>query len=223
MSPIIIWSGIEKYSHNTNYNANNKENAVHEDYIYLNDSEKIVCTIKWPENRNNFPADMAFVIYSIVVSFLIPFIIISVFYVKIVNFLSERAKFRKIAHINASNDIHRKVTTLVLTLVGVYLICFTPFWINQIILIAYFTVTKSEYQSEYFYQISARLSSIFQIIICLNSAINPFLYAFLSEKFREEFKKNFNNLGPKFSLIDQRKNTRAFSLKNSTLIEIDQL
>ena len=184
--PVVILSGVVKnFKNNTNYLEFNFTESS------MNYSTKSVCTIEWPENKH-FPSDLLYVIYSIIFSFLIPFIIISVFYVKIIKFLKSRVEFRRSANVSNSGDINRKVTILVLSIISVYLLCFTPFWINQIVLVTYFTVSSN--QSQYFYNISSFLSSMFQILISLNSALNPFLYAFISEKFREEFKNSFSFL-----------------------------
>ena len=156
MSPVLVLSGVVTY--NARFQGIN--------------STKSVCTIEWPENKH-FPSDLLYVIYSIIFSFLIPFIIISVFYVKIIKFLKSRVEFRRSANVSNSGDINRKVTIIVLSIISVYLLCFTPFWINQIVLVTYFTVSSN--QSQYFYYISSILSSLFQILISLNSALNPFL------------------------------------------------
>ena len=204
MSPVIILSGVVT-------NLDNMTNYLDFNFTEpsMNYSTISVCTIEWPKNKH-FPSDLLYVIYSIIFSFLIPFIIISVFYIKIIKFLKSRVEFRRSANVSNSGDINRKVTILVLSLISVYLLCFTPFWINQIVLVTYFTVSSN--QSQYFYNISSFLSSMFQILISLNSALNPFLYAFISEKFREEFKNSF-------SFILQKLNYRC--VKNIVKEEIE--
>jgi hypothetical protein len=174
MSPVVVLAEI--VTHNTSFHG-------------MNDTSVSFCTIEWPENKY-FPSDILYVIYSILFSFLIPFFIISIFYVKILNTLKTRIEFRRTAHVFNSDDINRKVTILVLSIISVYLLCFSPFWINQIVLVTYYTVSKKP--SQYFFYISSILSSIFQILISLNSALNPFLYAFINEKFRDEFRKTFH-------------------------------
>jgi hypothetical protein len=79
---------------------------------------------------------------------------------------------------------HRKVTRLVLTVVTVYVLCWLPYWISQVSLI--FTPPKAS-QSPY-------IVAIFLLAGCLgysNSAVNPILYAFLSDNFKKSFMKVF--------------------------------
>lgn len=77
---------------------------------------------------------------------------------------------------------HRKVTRLVLTVVTVYVLCWLPYWVSQVSLI--FTPPKAS-QSPY-------IVAIFLLAGCLgysNSAVNPILYAFLSDNFKKSFMK----------------------------------
>jgi hypothetical protein len=205
MSPVVVLAEIE--THNTSFHG-------------MNDTSVSFCTIEWPENKY-FPSDILYVIYSILFSFLIPFFIISIFYVKILKFLKTRIEFRRTAHVFNSDEINRKVNILVLSIISVYLLCFSPFWINQIVLVTYYTVSKKP--SQYFFYISSILSSIFQILISLNSALNPFLYAFISQKFREEFQRTFRLIIFKFNFqrtVDlRRRNYTTDCLVKSTLFE----
>lgn len=77
---------------------------------------------------------------------------------------------------------HRKVTKLVLTVITVYVLCWLPYWITQVALI--FTPPK-QCQSKI-------VITIFLLAGCLsysNSAMNPILYAFLSDNFKKSFLK----------------------------------
>lgn len=77
---------------------------------------------------------------------------------------------------------HRKVTKLVLTVITVYVLCWLPYWITQVALI--FTPPK-QCQSNI-------VITIFLLAGCLsysNSAMNPILYAFLSDNFKKSFLK----------------------------------
>jgi len=70
---------------------------------------------------------------------------------------------------------------MVLTVITVYVICWLPYWLFQLILL------HVENPSD-------ALKSLFQIITVLsyaNSACNPILYAFLSENFRKTFARAF--------------------------------
>ena len=169
-SPYVYLSGLEIYQNETN----------------ITDSyERKTCTLWLPENQL-IPTDILFVICGILISFLIPILLISVFYMKILKQLNKQTKRMK-----RKFSAHRKITILVLIIIGVYVFSISPFWINQIILIINYSLF--EHQSHNFYKITSHLSFIFQILISVNSALNPYLYAFLSETFRKSFINFFNS------------------------------
>lgn len=77
---------------------------------------------------------------------------------------------------------HRKVTKLVLTVITVYIICWLPHWVTQLALISQPPGTQQ----------SNTLVIVILLADCLqysNSAMNPVLYAFLSENFKKSFRK----------------------------------
>lgn len=77
---------------------------------------------------------------------------------------------------------HRKVTSLVLTIITCYVFFWSPYWIMQIFLIT----TPPEHCK------TKVEILIFVLVGCLaysNSSINPLLYAFLSDNFKKSFLK----------------------------------
>lgn len=100
-------------------------------------------------------------------------------------FIGELKKKQTVGPTNKSKEkrrSHRKVTRLVLTVVTVYVLCWLPYWVSQVSLI--FTPPKAS-QSPY-------IVAIFLLAGCLgysNSAVNPILYAFLSDNFKKSFMK----------------------------------
>ena len=121
----------------------------------------------------------AFTFYSFFLGFAIPLGLILVFYILVI------FKLKTVGPKNKSKEkkkSHRKVTRLVLTVITVYICCWLPYWITQLALI--FTPPGKTQENV--------MIAIFLLAGCLsysNSAMNPVLYAFLSENFKKSFLK----------------------------------
>lgn len=120
-----------------------------------------------------------FTLYTFVFSFAIPLCLILVFYCLVIR------KLQTVGPQNKSKEkrrSHKKVTNLVLTVVTVYILCWLPYWMTQIsILFPGSDDSKSNF-----------IVTIHLLASCLsysNSAINPILYAFLSDNFKKSFMK----------------------------------
>ncbi|XP_004522448.1 somatostatin receptor type 5 [Ceratitis capitata] len=151
--------------------------------IFANTVEQnghISCHIKWPE-LGRHETGFTFIMYVFTLGFATPLVFILCFYYLVIR------KLRTVGPQNKSKEkkrSHRKVTRLVLTVITVYILCWLPFWISQLILI---TTTPSRCATRF-------EIAIFLLVGCLgysNSAMNPFLYAFLSENFKKSFRKAF--------------------------------
>ena len=132
------------------------------------------CNIIWPENF-----EMTFTLYSFILSFAIPVIFFVIFYSLVIHKLSTVGPNRKNKE---KRKTHRKVTKMVLTVIAVYVFCYTPYWVLQVSLIF---SSPGQHQSsfkKYCFLISSALTY-------MNSAINPILYAFLSDNFKKSFMK----------------------------------
>ncbi|CAL1538289.1 unnamed protein product, partial [Lymnaea stagnalis] len=140
---------------------------------------KYSCNIKWPENQA-ISSDKAFIWYSFILGFSIPVSLISVFYVLVILRLRHVGPAKKSKEKRKS---HRRVTRLVLTVIAIYIVCWLPYWVFQVVLV---------FQN---YKISSPskvlLFNFFTILSYANSMLNPFLYAFLSDNFRKSFLKAF--------------------------------
>lgn len=153
------------------------------------DSKKMTCNIEWPqENETGMGGgtsgtfeSTSFTLYSLVLGFAIPLSLILTFYSMVLRKLQTvgpktRSKEKKRSH--------RKVTKLVLTVITVYVLCWLPYWISQLTLISSPpNVCNTRVQI-----------TIFVLVGCLgysNSAMNPILYAFLSDNFKKSFLKAF--------------------------------
>ncbi len=183
MAPIIIWSDVDNIP-NEQYERNVSQNET----VSFNLEKGCTCIIIWPTNAY-FKIDIVFIIYSIIVCFTIPTVLITILYVLIIKSLRKNERFRRTSiSIDKISEPRRKVTKRVLLLISVIVICYTPYWINQIVLLVYYTLEA--FQTKLFYYVSSRLSTIFQILICFNSALNPYLYGL--------FNKNFNTTNQMF-------------------------
>ena len=157
------------------------------------------CNIFWPFEEDTVPSgphlnstldskktpqrvingQTAFTFYSFILSFAIPLILILIFYVLVI------IKLKTVGPKNKSKEkkkSHRKVTRLVLTVITVYILCWLPYWITQLALI--FTPPGRNQDKV--------MVAIMLLAGCLsysNSAMNPVLYAFLSENFKKSFLK----------------------------------
>ncbi|XP_062560136.1 somatostatin receptor type 2-like [Armigeres subalbatus] len=138
------------------------------------------CQIVWPESHEHIPG-YTFTLYSLILGFVVPLCFIMTFYCLVIR------KLRNVGPKTTNKSrgkrrSHRKVTKLVLTVITVYILCWLPYWISQVALI-----TSPDGSC------STRLDIIlFLLVGCLgyiNSAINPILYAYLSENFKKSFLK----------------------------------
>ncbi|KAE8749776.1 Allatostatin-C Receptor [Frankliniella occidentalis] len=136
------------------------------------------CNILWPESEN-VSGQTAFTLYSFILGFAIPLVLIFVFYILVIR------KLKTVGPKNKSKEkkkTHRKVTKMVLIVITVYVLCWLPYWITQVALI--FT-PPNRCQNNF-------TVTVFLFAGCLsysNSAMNPILYAFLSDNFKKSFMK----------------------------------
>ncbi|ETN66024.1 somatostatin receptor [Anopheles darlingi] len=138
------------------------------------------CQILWPEAHGHLPG-YTFTVYSLILGFVIPLCFIMTFYCLVIRKLRNVGP-KTTGKSRGKRRSHRKVTKLVLTVITVYILCWLPYWISQVALIT------SDFET-----CSTRLDLIlFLLVGCLgyiNSAINPILYAYLSENFKKSFLK----------------------------------
>jgi len=93
------------------------------------------CTIRWPHGRLISP-EKAFIWYGFLLGFAGPVALISVFYALVVLRLRRIAANRmKQTHRSSSvfTKSHARVTALVLTVIAVYVCCWLPYWLFQVV------------------------------------------------------------------------------------------
>lgn len=146
--------------------------------IEKNGRNKMSCIIEWPQEHGD-GSGTTFTLYSLILGFATPLSLILGFYYLVIRKLQTVGPKTKSKEKKRSN---RKVTKLVLTVITVYVLCWLPYWISQVALIN--SPPKI---------CNSRLEiTVFVLIGCLgysNSAMNPILYAFLSDNFKKSFLK----------------------------------
>lgn len=162
----------------------------------------ISCNIKWPAKHNE-QSGTTFILYTLILGFATPLCFILCFYYLVIR------KLHTVGPKNKSKEkkrSHRKVTKLVLTVITVYILCWLPYWISQVALI----------NSSPSGCASSLEITMFLLVGCLgysNSAMNPILYAFLSDNFKKSFLKACtcnNGIGFLFTNFRKSRNNDRF-------------
>ena len=180
----------------------------------LNESNgQASCNIYWPDSVG-VRGYTVFTIYSFVLAFGCPVTFIFIFYTMVI------LKLKAVGMRNKSSKkrSHRRVTRLVLTVITVYVLCWLPYWALQLALT---NSVDKQVQSRFMVILFIVSSSLSYI----NSAINPILYAFLSDNFKKSFlkactcaaRRDVNNiLAAENSMFTRRRggSSRARSMKS---------
>ncbi|XP_077380181.1 somatostatin receptor type 5 [Festucalex cinctus] len=133
------------------------------------------CNMIWPE-----PTDVwstAFILYTTTVGFFGPLLIICLCYLLIlikVKTSGVRAGF------TSRRRSERKVTRMVVVIVVVFVLCWLPFFIINIVNLVVIIPESSATAGIYFFAV---------ILSYANSCANPLLYGFLSDNFKQSFRK----------------------------------
>lgn len=131
--------------------------------------QAIACNLHWPH-----PAWSAvFVIYTFLLGFLLPVLAIGLCYLLIVG------KMRAVALRAGWQQRRRsekKITRLVLMVVAVFVLCWMPFYVVQLL-------------NLFVTSLDATVNHVSLILSYANSCANPILYGFLSDNFRRSFQR----------------------------------
>ncbi|KAG5263191.1 hypothetical protein AALO_G00283590 [Alosa alosa] len=133
------------------------------------------CNVNWPEPKPLW--DTVFIIYTATLGFLLPLLVICLCYLLIV-IKVKSAGVR--AGLTTRRRSERKVTRMVVVIVVVFVLCWLPFFILNIVNLVVILPENSLMAAVYFFVVT---------LTYVNSCANPLLYGFLSENFRQSFRK----------------------------------
>ncbi|TSK18063.1 Somatostatin receptor type 5 [Bagarius yarrelli] len=133
------------------------------------------CNMSWPEPRNLWP--VAFILYTSVLGFFAPLLVICACYILIVVRVKASGARTGVGRRRRSE---RKVTRMVVVIVVAFVLCWLPFYMINIINLISILPENSVMVGVYFFSV---------ILTYANSCANPVLYGFLSDNFRQSFRK----------------------------------
>ena len=145
--------------------------------------------IDFPSISFTIPAEIVFTYYAFLLGFLIPASMITTFYLLV---LVRLHRIRQKHRSELKERSHRKVTRVVLAVITVYFICWVPYWFLQIFitvdpLIHSLRLNFSVLPTHSIMPFLKELTHLTTIIGYANNCLNPLLYVFLSDSFREEY------------------------------------
>ncbi|KAM9483010.1 somatostatin receptor type 3 [Clarias gariepinus] len=133
------------------------------------------CSIVWPEPAEVWKA--AFIVYTATVGFFGPLLVICMCYLLIV--IKVRSSGRRVRATSIRRrKSERKITRMVVIVVAVFVFCWLPFYILNIVNLL--VLLPGEFRGLYYFVV---------VLSYANSCANPILYGFLSENFKRGFRK----------------------------------
>ncbi|CAF1112390.1 unnamed protein product [Adineta ricciae] len=147
------------------------------------------CVIDFPSIIFTIPPEIVFTYYAFFLGFLFPVSMITTFYILVLVRLN---RIRRKHKSELKQRSHRKVTRIVLAVITAYFICWVPYWFLQIFitidpLIDSLRLNFSILPANTSMRFLRELTHLTTIIGYANNCLNPVLYVFLSESFREEY------------------------------------
>ncbi|CAF0729349.1 unnamed protein product [Brachionus calyciflorus] len=157
------------------------------------------CQLHWPVNWS-FPKPNKFAlfantyltplqlfnIYTFLLNYLIPVSIIVILYTQILSSLEKNSQ-KNTARSKQKKKSHRHITKMVLAIIICYLTCWTPYWTFQIFL---YIIEIIGMEAPSFLII---VSHFVQVVAYMSSALNPFIYSYMSEAFRANLNEALGN------------------------------
>ncbi|XP_072128196.1 somatostatin receptor type 5-like [Mobula birostris] len=135
------------------------------------------CNINWPEPIMVWST--AFIIYTATLGFFGPLLVICLCYLLIV--IKLKSSGRKVrATSTKRKKSERKVTWMVVIVVAVFVFCWLPFYVMNIVNLVSTMPSEPSLVGLYFFVV---------LLSYTNSCANPFIYSFLSDNFKQGFRK----------------------------------
>uniref|UniRef100_A0A3P9IVF5 G-protein coupled receptors family 1 profile domain-containing protein n=1 Tax=Oryzias latipes TaxID=8090 RepID=A0A3P9IVF5_ORYLA len=133
------------------------------------------CNMIWPEPKDVWST--AFIIYTSTVGFFGPLVIICLCYLLII--VKVKSSGARVGFAKRRRS-ERKVTRMVVVIVVVFVLCWLPFFIINMVNLVVIIPESSSTAGIYFFAV---------ILSYANSCANPLLYGFLSDNFKQSFRK----------------------------------
>ncbi|CAI4225948.1 unnamed protein product [Auanema sp. JU1783] len=146
----------------------------------VNGTEGIVdhyaCTVAWPDPHTS----VYYIIACSILIYIVPAVIVTFCYTRVYIKLREHIRgSRRLVRQNSSR--YRRVTVMVQRVVLFHVICWTPFWVFNLLSIVLGIRASTSFLKIFF--------NILHLLPYINCAINPFLYAHSAENFRRAFRE----------------------------------
>ncbi|XP_026158887.1 somatostatin receptor type 3 [Mastacembelus armatus] len=133
------------------------------------------CSIVWPEPAGVWKT--SFIVYTCTMGFFCPLLVICLCYLLIIIKVRSVGK-RAQATSSRRRKSERKITRMVVVVVAVFVFCWLPFYILNIVNLL--VVLPGDFRGLYFFVV---------VLSYANSCANPILYGFLSDNFKRGFRK----------------------------------
>ncbi|KAG7269573.1 hypothetical protein CRUP_036765, partial [Coryphaenoides rupestris] len=133
------------------------------------------CNISWPDPHSLWST--VFILYTAILGFFAPLLVICLCYLLIV--IKVRSAGMR-AGLTKRRQSERKVTRMVVIIVVVFVMCWLPFFVTNMVNLVHIIPENSVSAVFYFFIV---------ILTYVNSCANPFLYGFLSDNFKQSFRK----------------------------------
>ncbi|CAM9399119.1 unnamed protein product [Lampetra planeri] len=135
-----------------------------------------MCNINWPDPASVWST--AFILYTALLGFFGPLTVICLCYLLII--FKVKSSGARVQGSTKRRRSEKRVTRMVIVVVAVFVFCWLPFYLLNIINLAVTLPEEPALMGLYFFVV---------VLSYANSCANPILYAFLSDNFKKSFQK----------------------------------